>query len=82
MQKTVTVQVEQSMPHPRYKKVVKRAKKYYAHTETVIDVGATVRIQESRPISKLKRWVNARLGIFLCPSNVLTNVIFFRYVKI
>ncbi|MCH9614372.1 MAG: 30S ribosomal protein S17 [Chlamydiia bacterium] len=57
MDKTVTVKVENRIPHPRYKKIVKRSKKYYAHTEQKIEVGQAVRIQESRPYSKLKRWI-------------------------
>lgn len=57
MQKTVTVKVETRISHPRYKKIIKRAKKYYAHTEEMIEVGAEVVIQESRPYSKLKRWI-------------------------
>lgn len=57
MEKTVTVKVEKRIPHPRYKKIVKRAKKYYAHTEQQIEIGQTVIIQESRPYSKLKRWI-------------------------
>lgn len=57
MQKTVTVKVERTLRHPVYEKVVTRAKKYYAHTENNdIQVGQKVRIVETRPISKLKRW--------------------------
>ena len=58
MNKTVTVNVERTIPHPRYKKVVKRGKKYYAHHEKGdLEVGQKVRIQETRPLSKLKRWI-------------------------
>lgn len=58
MQKTVTVKVERTMRHPTYDKVVTRAKKYYAHNENPeIKVGQKVRIIETRPISKLKRWL-------------------------
>lgn len=57
MQKTVTVKVERTIRHPEYSKVVKRAKKYYAHNEDLeIAEGQKVRIIETRPISKLKRW--------------------------
>ncbi len=57
MQKTVTVKVERTLRHPIYSKVVTRAKKYYAHNENPdIQVGQKVRIVETRPISKMKRW--------------------------
>lgn len=57
MQKTVTVKVERTIRHPTYSKVVTRAKKYYAHNEDKdIQIGQKVRIVETRPISKLKRW--------------------------
>jgi len=58
MEKTVTVAIERRTTHPVYKKVVKSTKKVYAHDESnEIPVGAVVRIVESRPLSKLKRWV-------------------------
>ncbi len=58
MQKTVTVNVERTVKHPLYKKVTKRGKKYYAHCELEgVSDGTKVRIQETRPMSKLKRWV-------------------------
>lgn len=57
MQKTITVKVERTIRHPTFNKVVTRAKKYYAHNEDPdIKVGQKVRIIETRPISKLKRW--------------------------
>ncbi len=57
MQKTVTVRVDSRMRHPELQKVVVRGKKYYAHNENLeISVGAKVRIIETRPLSKLKRW--------------------------
>jgi small subunit ribosomal protein S17 len=57
MQKTVTVKVERTIRHPNYEKVVTRAKKYYAHNEIPdVQVGQKVRIIETRPLSKLKRW--------------------------
>ena len=58
MNKTVTVNVERTISHPRYKKVVKRSRKYYAHNEKDdLKEGQRVRIQETRPLSKLKRWI-------------------------
>jgi small subunit ribosomal protein S17 len=57
MDKTVVVEVERTLQHPLYKKVIKSTKKYKAHDETnAIPVGALVKIVESRPISKTKRW--------------------------
>jgi small subunit ribosomal protein S17 len=57
MQKTIVVQVSRRVPHPLYKRIVKRHKKFYAHDETqTAQVGDVVRISESRPLSKLKRW--------------------------
>jgi small subunit ribosomal protein S17 len=55
--KTVIVQVERRIAHPIYGKSVARTKKYYAHDEkNEYKVGDTVRITETRPLSKLKRW--------------------------
>ena len=55
--KTVTVVVERRFPHPLYGKGVKRSKKYHAHDEkNEYQVGDTVRIMETRPLSKTKRW--------------------------
>ncbi|MCS7316384.1 MAG: 30S ribosomal protein S17 [Bryobacterales bacterium] len=57
MQKTIVVEVERRAPHPLYKKVVARRKKFYAHDEEqTARVGDVVRIVESRPLSRLKRW--------------------------
>lgn len=57
MQKTITVKVERTIRHPDFDKVVTRAKKYYAHNENPdVQVGQKVRIIETRPMSKLKRW--------------------------
>ena len=56
MQKTVTVKVERTFRHPVFKKIVTKAKKYYAHTDLQLEVGQTVEIMETRPLSKLKRW--------------------------
>lgn len=58
MQKTVTVKVERTIMHSQYRKVIKQSKKYYAHNEDKdIQIGQRVLIEETRPISKLKRWV-------------------------
>jgi small subunit ribosomal protein S17 len=57
MQKTIVVQVEMRKTHPKYKRVIKINKKFYAHDEqNTARVGDVVRIKESRPLSKLKRW--------------------------
>src|ERR1700759_209428 len=57
MQKTIVVQVEMRKTHPKYKRVIKLNKKFYAHDEqNTARVGDVVRIKESRPLSKLKRW--------------------------
>ncbi len=58
MQKTVTVRVERTIRHPHFDKVIARAKKYYAHAENSKEIaeGKKVRIVETRPLSKLKRW--------------------------
>jgi small subunit ribosomal protein S17 len=57
MDKTVVVVVERRYAHPLYGKQVTRTKKYHAHDENNdFNVGDTVRIMETRPLSKLKRW--------------------------
>jgi len=57
MTKTIVVRVERRFPHPKFKKVVTGYKKLYAHDEKAeAKVGDTVRIEETRPLSKLKRW--------------------------
>jgi small subunit ribosomal protein S17 len=57
MHKTIVVQVEVRKTHPKYKRVIKLSKKFYAHDEeNTARVGDVVRIRESRPLSKLKRW--------------------------
>ncbi len=57
MMKTVVVEVEISFRHPLYGKVVHRAERFKAHDEKGCQMGDTVVIVESRPISKDKRWV-------------------------
>jgi small subunit ribosomal protein S17 len=55
--KTVVVSVERRVKHPLYGKIIKRSKKYHAHDEgNDFREGETVRIEETRPISKLKTW--------------------------
>ena len=57
MAKTIVVRVERRFPHPRFKKVVTGYKKFYAHDEkNEAKVGDRVRIEETRPLSKTKRW--------------------------
>ncbi|MBV8113927.1 MAG: 30S ribosomal protein S17 [Silvibacterium sp.] len=57
MQKTIVVEVEMRKAHPKYKRVMKLSKKFYAHDENnTARVGDMVRIRETRPLSKLKRW--------------------------
>lgn len=57
MDKTATVLVQRRLRHPIYGKMVKKSKKFHVHDETNdLNVGDTVRIMESRPLSKTKRW--------------------------
>jgi small subunit ribosomal protein S17 len=57
MQKTIVVAVESRHPHPRYGKIIKSTNKFKAHDEeNSAHIGDTVRIVESRPLSKDKRW--------------------------
>ena len=57
MTKTIVVRVERRFPHPRFKKIVTSYKKFYAHDEKAeAKIGDMVLIQETRPMSKLKRW--------------------------
>jgi small subunit ribosomal protein S17 len=57
MDKTIVVEVSRRVRHARYQKVLTKYKKFYAHDEkNEAGVGDTVRIIESRPLSKLKRW--------------------------
>ncbi len=56
--KTVVVKVERRFTHPLFKKTVRRSKNFHAHDEAnAYKVGDEVRIEETRPLSKLKRWV-------------------------
>ena len=57
MQKTVVVTVERQFKHPFYKRVIRRSKRFLAHDEkNQCQVGDTVRIEETRPLSARKRW--------------------------
>ena len=57
MAKTIVVEVTRRVPHPVYKRIVTKRKKFYAHDEQgTAKVGDVVRIIEARPMSKLKRW--------------------------
>ena len=57
MAKTIVVRVERRFPHPQFRKVVTAYTKFYAHDEkSEAKPGDRVRIQETRPLSKLKRW--------------------------
>jgi small subunit ribosomal protein S17 len=57
MQKTVVVEVVRRKSHPLYSRVISKAKKYYAHDEkNEAHMGDVVRLEETRPLSKLKRW--------------------------
>lgn len=57
MQKTVVVAVENRAPHPKYGKIVVKTRRYKVHDEeNRCKIGDRVRIQETRPLSKTKRW--------------------------
>jgi small subunit ribosomal protein S17 len=57
MDKTIVVKVDMKKAHPLYRRVIRRSKKYYAHDEqNEALLGDIVRIEETRPMSKLKRW--------------------------
>ena len=57
MNKTIVVRTVTRVPHPKFGKIVKQKKKFYAHDEqNQAKTGDTVRIMETRPLSKLKRW--------------------------
>lgn len=68
MQKTITVKVERRLRHPAYERVIKRSKKFHVHDErNECQIGDVVRIAETRPLSKTKRWrlleiVRRRIG--------------------
>lgn len=71
MAKTIVVSVERRFAHPRFRKVVSGYKKFYAHDEKgEAKVGDRVRIEETRPISKTKRW---RLVEVVQPARAAAN---------
>lgn len=58
MDKTIVVMIERTVKHPKYGKIMKRRTKLHAHDENqVCQIGNTVKIRESRPLSKTKSWV-------------------------
>src|SRR3954465_14145068 len=62
MAKTIVVEVSRRVPHPLYKRIIGKRKKFYAHDEqSTAKMGDVVRIVESRPLSKLKRWTLAEV---------------------
>ena len=70
--KTVVVNVERKVKHPLYGKIIRRSKKYHAHDEAnEFKAGETVRIEETKPISKLKTWkVVERVNTHATPARV------------
>jgi small subunit ribosomal protein S17 len=57
MEKTIVVEVSRRVPHPLYKRIIGKRKKFYAHdADGKAKLGDVVRIVECRPLSKLKRW--------------------------
>ena len=62
MAKTIVVEVSRRVPHPLYKRIISKRKRFYAHDEQgTAKLGDMVRIVESRPLSKLKRWTLAEV---------------------
>jgi small subunit ribosomal protein S17 len=58
MDKTIVVMIERTVKHPKYGKIMKRRTKIHAHDENqVCKIGNTVKVRESRPLSKTKTWV-------------------------
>jgi small subunit ribosomal protein S17 len=57
MKKTVVVEVERLVAHPMYHKRIRRTKKYHAHNEMQVKTGDIVKLTESRPLSKTKKWI-------------------------
>lgn len=58
MKKTIVVQIERTVKHPKYEKIIKRRAKFHAHDENELaSIGQIVRIKESKPISKTKNWL-------------------------
>ena len=62
MEKTIVVEYVARVPHPKFNKIVKRSKKFYVHDEKgEATIGDRVRIIETKPLSKLKRWALAEI---------------------
>ena len=71
MQKTIVVVVERTVKHPKYGKIIRRRSKLHAHDENqVCKIGNTVKIRETRPVSKTKTW---ELMEVLRANNVVLN---------
>src|SRR5260370_7234754 len=71
MRKTIVIEVIMKKAHPLYKRVIAKNKKFYAHDETnAARVGDFVEIEETRPISKLKRW---RLKNIIQPAKLVAR---------
>ena len=62
MNKTVKIRVDSVEAHPVYKKIIKRKKVYFAHTEKELNIGDIVTIRESRPYSKKVKWLVINKG--------------------
>jgi len=74
MKKTVSVIVERQIRHPLYKKIVREKKKFLAHDEyEKCKIGDVVKIVQSRPLSKLKRWRVQEI-VSLSPSETVKEV--------
>ena len=70
MQKTITVTVNTYKTHPKYKKRYQYSVKFYAHDEQgLAKLGDTVTISETRPLSKMKRWILIEDSIVSAPSS-------------
>jgi small subunit ribosomal protein S17 len=80
--KTVIVRVERRVMHPVYKKFIMRSKNYAAHDENnLIKAGDVIRIEESRPISRRKRWITLFDGTQPSPPNTGTEAAPVRKMK-
>ena len=78
--KTITVDVTRRIKHKLYKKIIRQTKKYHAHDENnEFSIGDTVSIVESKPISKLKKWIvvsnKGESSWFRCNPNYLLQII-------
>jgi small subunit ribosomal protein S17 len=74
MRKTVKVQVERQIRHPRYKKPIRQRRTFLVHDETeACRVGDVVRIVETRPISRLKRWRILEIVVAPTSPKVMTT---------